>query len=258
MRLSLLSGGTLITRATKHFKLQFLLYVKIILVMLGGLFILSIVDSVASTLISNTLTPYLKNIAQVMSSNIIYKSIIWIFLFLWLTFTQGLLVHASLDEKKQTLKQIILHFKKDYGRFIILSLILLIIGGAVLLPFYGFGIVMIMDFPLKGLVAALLLILFVVVIIACLWALMFAPFIMLDQHMNAKATLKTDLALVKNKFKQIILSMIIPFAIIITLNLIMGILPSTWAAILSFAYLFLFMPWLYSYIAALYRELKNA
>lgn len=258
MRISLFSHDALITRATKHFKSQFLQYAKIILVMLAGLFVITLIDSLASAMLTRALTPYVKNLAQVMSTNILYKSVIWIILFLWVTFTQGLLIHTSLDEKKQTLRQLIKHFLQDYRKFIILSLILLVIGGAVLIPFYGFGIVMILNFPLQGFVAALLLILFVIIILACLWALMFAPFVMLDLHSGIKTTFKTNLSLVKNKFGQIMKKMILPFAVIIALNLIMGVLPGGIAAILSLVYLFLIIPWLYSYIAALYRQLKNA
>lgn len=258
MRISLFSHDALITRASKHFKSQFLLYVKIIMLMMLGLFVITAVDSFASAMLGIAITPYVKNLGQLISSNILYKSVIWVIVFLWVTFTQGLLIHTSLDEKKQSLQQIVAHFRKDYRKFAILSLLLLIIGGAVLLPFYGFGIVMILNFPLKGFVAALLLVLFFVIIIICLWALLFAPFIMLDLHSNIKTTLKNNLALVKNKFSLIIKNMILPFAIIILLNLVMGVLPSSLAAILSLAYLFLILPWLYSYIAALYRQLKNA
>lgn len=258
MRISLFSHNSLITRASKHFKSQYLSYTKIIIVMLAGLFIITLIDSFASALLGTVLAPYVTNLGQLISSNILYKSIIWVIVFLWITFTQGLLIHTSLDEKKQTLRQIIKHFRNDYFKFAVLSLLLLIIGGAVLLPFYGFGIVMIMNFPLQGVVAALLLLLFIVVVITCLWALMFAPFIMLDLHTNVKTTLKNELAFVKNKFGRIMKNMILPFAIIILLNLVMGVLPSSMAAILSMVYLFLILPWLYSYIAALYRQLKNA
>jgi|GEM_PF-7018080 len=258
MRISLFSHDALIARAGRHFKLQLSLYLKIILVMMIGLFIITLIDSAASVFLNDALSPYVKNFAQVISVNIFYKSAIWILIFLWFAFTQGLMIHTSLDDKKQTLRQIIAHFRQDYGRFILLSLILLIIGGAVLLPFYGFGIVMVLNFPLKGVVAALLLLLFVVVIVACLWALMFAPFIMLDLHCNIKITLKNGIALVRHKFGKIIQNMIIPFLIIILLNLIMGALPANLAALVSLIYIFLVMPWLYSYIAVLYRQLKNA
>lgn len=244
---------TLLRKTWINFKRNFNLYWQVIGVMFIGMLIISLIDSLASGQGSEIIKDKEITVATLVTANLFYQGVLFIFLFMWLIFTQGLIIHVSISQTKVKFAALIKDFKNDYLRFLALSITFAVSALAAMIPFYAASLILLSDIPGKIVIANLLLILFVASLLGVTWFFIFTPFVMLDKHLSLVKSLRYNLTLIKGHFWKIIGLLIIPLVILIVLNLTMMTIPNRQLSILAyFAYLFVILPMLYSYLAEIY------
>lgn len=242
--------------AWEHFRQNSVLYWKTVFFMLAGIVLLGIVGD----LIMAPVTDYLGNLGtvtygQAFSIALLTQALFLFLIFIWTVFFQGLLVHISLRRTFKTFREILSHFRGDYGKFFSLAVFLFLVGLLALVPYYGISLVMLFDLPGQVFLSDILLVIFLLLVINIPWLFVFTPYVMLDKHLGLVKTLQHNFQIIKGHGLAIFGYLLMPLAILLVINLILTLvnIPNL-TLFINLLSIFIILPLIYSFLGSVYQR----
>lgn len=240
----------------EHFKSNSALYWKTVLFMLGGIVVFGIIGDLIVTPVANYMNAKQDvTYGEAFSIALMTQALGLFLVFVWTVFCQGLLIHISLRRNFKTFREILKHFRGDYGKFFSLSVFIFLVGLLTLVPYYGISLVMLFDLPGQVFLSNVLLIIFLLLLINIPWLLVFTPYIMLDKHLGLVKTLKYNFLIIKGHGLAIFGYILIPLAALLAINVILFIvnIPNL-SLFINLLSLFIILPLIYSFMASIYQR----